>query len=68
MKKSITYQAIDGPGTKIKSTYYWNGYEFITSVKVTFSEDVINEQYVKAKMALPELVAYNPDAYEFGIK
>jgi hypothetical protein len=68
MKKSISFQAIETSGTRLLSTYYWNGHEFITACKVTFPEEVIMSQFEKAKAALTGFVALCPDKYNFGIK
>lgn len=68
MKKSISYQAVETSGTKMISTYYWNGHEFITACKVTFPEEAIAAQYEKAKAALPGMPALFPDEYNFGVK
>jgi hypothetical protein len=68
MKKSITYEAVETSGTRMISTYYWNGFEFITNCKVKFPEEAIAVQYEKAKAALPGMPAMYPEEYNFGIK
>lgn len=68
MKKSITYEAIENSGLTNTSIFYWNGYEFITSCKVTFPEEAIAAQFEKAKAALTGFVAMYPEKFNFGVK